>query len=677
MRIQHSLNHCGLVLFATLLTLISPCTYANDDLIKKMNDPANWASWGGNYQGTRYSELDQINADNVHQLELAWQLPTGVLYRHGGGPLVVDDIIYIHTPYPNKVIAFNQADQTIKWVYEPEQNAGEIFGENSTLDINTVSVKTFNHGLAYGEGMIFLHQADTALVALDAKTGTIKWSVKNGDPYIGSTISSAPLIVKDKVILGNYSNSMTIDDPGGYITAYYIKDGSLAWRGHSVGTDKKMLMDPTKTQTWTDGELQSVGKDSSINSWRAADLEIGGTGITGGITYDPDLNLLYYGSGAAVIVEPLGKDMRWTSALWARDVDTGEVKWVYQTTPNNTWSYSAENESILVEQIIKGTQRHTLVHFDSNGFVYTLDRETGELLLTEKYKENTNWASHIDLKTGRPQIVKQYKTNFDTVPTMYFEEGYEIGAIENVCPFAGGGYSGNIVSPTAYSPKNQLFYISSDNLCMTINASKAALSLIIEKNPNAFDVNNFLAKVANTLPDDHVIYTLFPTGYTDPNSYKLTIPRRTGYIEAWDVEQQTVKWRITDVFAIDSGPIVTAGNIVFYGTKYGYLNALDAETGDLLYQFKSPVSIVGNISTWRYNDTQYIGFYTSTLGRNSPETNTNSGVGSNACALSGGYPEINYLEQISHICTQIKKEIKGTFMVFSLKDELARIKQGN
>ncbi len=342
-----------------LLSVIvaSHAVYANEDLQQKMNDPANWASWGGNYQGTRYSELDQINTENVHQLELAWQVSTDVLYRHGGGPLVVDDTIYLHTPYPNKVIAINQDDQSIKWEYEAKQNAEEIFGENSTLDSRTVSPKTFNHGLAYGEGMIFLHQADTTLVALDAKTGKKIWDVKNGEPYIGSTISSAPLIVKDKVILGNYSHEMALDKPGGYITAYHIKDGRLAWRGHSVGTDEKLLIDPIKTQTWTDGKLQSVGKNSSINSWRKASMKFAGAGTTGVITYDPDLNLIYYGSGISIFLEPIEHDMKWTSSLWARDADTGIVKWVYQLTPNNTWNYSAENESILVDQSINGTKR--------------------------------------------------------------------------------------------------------------------------------------------------------------------------------------------------------------------------------------------------------------------------------------------------------------------------------
>lgn len=231
------------LLLAFVASFATTTAYTNDDLQQKMNDPANWANWGGNYQGTRYSELDQINTENVHQLQVAWMEPTGVMYGHEGGPLVVDNTIYIHTPYPNKVFAFNQEDHSLIWLYEGNSSPVIIFGKDNKISPH----KTINNGLAYGNGMIFLHQADTTLVAIDAETGKKVWSAQNGNPRTGSRINSAPIVVKDKVLVGHYRGRKF--GGAGFITAYNISDGSRAWRGYSMGPDNEMLMDPEKSFT--------------------------------------------------------------------------------------------------------------------------------------------------------------------------------------------------------------------------------------------------------------------------------------------------------------------------------------------------------------------------------------------------------------------------------------------
>jgi PQQ-dependent dehydrogenase (methanol/ethanol family) len=228
---------------------------ANQDVIKLSQDAKNWAMQAGNMQNQRYSGLKQINKDNVKNMRVAWTFSTGVLRGHEGGPLVIGDTLYIHSPFPNKVFAINLADQSIKWRYEPKQDPTVI---------PVMCCDTVNRGLAYAEGKIFLQQADTTLVALDAKTGKELWKVKNGDPKRGETNTNAPHVFKDKVITGISGGEFGVR---GYVAAYDINTGKQVWKGYSTGPDAEMLMDPAKTMTWTNGKLAPVGKDSSLKTW--------------------------------------------------------------------------------------------------------------------------------------------------------------------------------------------------------------------------------------------------------------------------------------------------------------------------------------------------------------------------------------------------------------------------
>ncbi|MCB1814527.1 MAG: PQQ-binding-like beta-propeller repeat protein, partial [Candidatus Competibacteraceae bacterium] len=233
---------------------------ANSEVQQLTADPNNWAIWGGNYAGQRYSELDQINAENVGDLQVAWTFSTGVLRGHEGGPLVVGDTLYIHTPFPNKVFAIDLNDQTIIWKYEPKQDPSVI----PVMCCDTVS-----RGLAYADGKIFLQQADTTLVALNAQSGEVVWSVKNGDPKKGETNTNAPVVINDKIITGISGGEYGVR---GFVAAYNTSDGSLAWKGYSVGPDDEMLIDPEKTTHMG----KPVGPDSSISTWEGDQWKIGG-----------------------------------------------------------------------------------------------------------------------------------------------------------------------------------------------------------------------------------------------------------------------------------------------------------------------------------------------------------------------------------------------------------------
>jgi len=524
--------------------------FANAELIEMQTNPKEWVMPNGNYSSTRYSTLDQIDTDNVKDLQVAWTFSTGVLRGHEGGPLVIGDVMYIHTPFPNKVFALDlNNDGRIIWKYEPRQ-------DNSVIPV--MCCDTVNRGVAYGDGKIFLYQADTTLVALDAKTGKVVWSVKNGDPSKGSTGTSAPMVVNDKVYVGISGGEFGVR---GYLTAYNIDDGSIAWRGYSMGPDSDTLMDPEKTTHLG----KPVGKDSGVATWEGDQWKIGGGTTWGWYSYDPELNLIYYGSGNPSTWNPVQRpgDNRWSMTIWARDADTGMAKWVYQMTPHDEWDYDGVNEMILVDKEIDGKMRKALVHFDRNGFGYTLDRVTGELLVAEKYDPAVNWATGVDLKTGLPQRVAEYSTEAN---------GEDVNST-GICPAALGSKD---QQPATYSPKTGIFYVPTNHVCM--------------------DYEPF--QVSYTAGQPYVGATL--SMYPAPGGDTL------GNFIAWDADKGKIVWSDPEQFSVWSGALATAGDVVFYGTLEGYLKAVDAKSGKLLYKFKTPSGIIGNVNTYEHDGKQYV-----------------------------------------------------------------------
>src|SRR5882724_4161360 len=267
------------------LTAAAGVALANSDVEKLTADPKNWAMQAGDMYNQRYSKLTQINAQNVGKMQVAWMFSTGVLRGHEGSPLVIDGMMYLHTPFPNKVFAIDLDTQKIKWRYEPKQDPAVI---------PQMCCDTVNRGLAYAEGKVILQQADSNLIALDAKSGKLVWSVKNGDPKLGAVNTNAPHIFKDKVITGISGGEWGVR---GFIAAYNLSDGKQVWKGYSVGPDSEMLIDPAKTTTWTDGAVKPVGADSSLKTWKGDQWKIGGGTTWGWYSYDKALNLMYYGSG--------------------------------------------------------------------------------------------------------------------------------------------------------------------------------------------------------------------------------------------------------------------------------------------------------------------------------------------------------------------------------------------
>ncbi len=546
-------------LFSTCLSaaavFAAGSTYANEELIKLSQDAKQWVMPAGNYANTRHSMLKQITPANVGKLQAAWTFSTGVLRGHEGAPLVVGDMMYLHGPFPNPVYALNLADDNkIVWKYQPVQDPTVI---------PVMCCDTVNRGLSYADGKIFLSQADTTLVALDAKTGKVIWSQKNGDPSKGETSTGAPHVIKDKVLVGISGGEFGVR---GSVTAYDMKTGKQVWRGYSMGPDSDTLIDPVKTTSLG----KPVGPNSSLSTWQGDQWKIGGGTTWGWYSYDPQLNLMYYGSGNPSTWNPKQRpgDNRWSMAIWARDVDTGAVRWVYQMTPHDEWDFDGINEMILADQQIGGQSRKTLVHFDRNGLGYTLDRVTGELLVAQKFDPKVNWTTGVDMNKnsptyGRPAVVAQYSTEHN---------GEDVNS-KGICPAALGSKD---EQPAAYSPETGLFYVPTNHVCM--------------------DYEPF--KVSYTAGQPYVGATLSmfpPQGETN-----------MGNFIAWDAKTGKIVWSNKEQFSVWSGALSTAGGLVFYGTLEGYLKAVDAKTGKELYKFKTPSGIIGNVMTYEHRGKQYV-----------------------------------------------------------------------
>ena len=600
----------GLLLSSCLvLPALAQQAAGGEDLTQMQNDAKQVVMPTGNYANQRYSTLDQINAQNVGQLQVAWTFSTGVLRGHEGQPLVIGDTMYVHTPFPNIVYALDlNSDGKILWKYEPKQDPNVI---------PVMCCDTVNRGVAYGDGKIILHQADTTLVALDAKTGKVVWQTKTDDPAKGATGTSAPMVIKDKVYVGVSGGEFGVR---GWMAAFNLADGKEVWRAYSEGTDADLKVDPQKTMSLG----KPVGADSSLKTWKGDQWKIGGGDTWGWLAYDPKLDLMYYGSGNPSTWNPEQRpgDNKWSMTIWARNPDTGMAKWVYQMTPHDEWDYDGINEMILADLPMNGNTVPTLVHFDRNGFGYTLNRDTGELLVAEKYDPVVNWATKVDMDKesptyGRPQVVAKYSTQHNG------EDNNSTG----ICPAALGTKD---EQPAAFSPDTKLFYVPTNHVCM--------------------DYEPF--RVSYTAGQPYVGATLSmypPSGQTN-----------MGNFIAWDAANGKIMWSDPEQFSVWSGAVATKGGVVFYGTLEGYLKAVDAKTGKELYRFKTPSGIIGNVATYEHGGKQYVAILSGVggwagIGLAAGLQDPHAGLGA-----VGGYAALNNYTALG-----------GTLTVFDLPNQQA------
>jgi PQQ-dependent dehydrogenase (methanol/ethanol family) len=514
-----------------------------------------WRLPGRDPEGTRYSPLDQITTDNAGKLEVAWTFSTGVLHGHEGQPLVVGSTMYLVTPFPNIVYALDLANPTgpAKWIYKPNPDPASQ-GE-ACCDI-------VNRGASYGAGKIVFNTLDNHTIALDANSGKVAWSVKMGDINLGETTTMAPLIIGDRVITGISGAEMGVR---GRLVALDLGTGKELWRAWSTGPDSDILLAPG-FKAFYPGDR---GTDLGVKTWPPDQWKIGGGTTWGWVTYDPGLDLLYYGTANPGVwnADMRPGDNKWSMTIFARHPADGRAVWAYQLTPHDAWDYDAVNESIPVELTIGGTPRKVVVHFDRNGFAYTIDRTTGEVLVVQPF-QYVNWARGIDLKTGRPIEDPDKRTKQGENTT-------------NICPAATGGRD---QQPAAWSPRTHLFYTPTTHLCMDYKGVETSY-------------------IAGTPYVGAEVMM-----YAGPGGNR-------GEFIAWDPVAGKKAWGIKERFPIWTGALVTAGDVVFYGTMDGWVKAVNGRSGAVLWSFKTGSGVIGNFMSYRGPDgKQYVAVYTGVGG---------------------------------------------------------------
>ena len=500
-------------------------------------DTKQWVMTGRTYDLQRYSPLNQISTANVKNLHVSWTMSTGTLRGHEGNPLVVGSTMYLHSSFPNKVYALDLSKPGAPqlWQFTPEQSSDAI--AIACCDV-------VNRGLAFDPktNRVFIELLAGDVLALDAKTGKQAWRVKSVDFKKGETMTNAPMVVDDLLLTGISGGEFGVR---GRITAFSTADGKEVWRTYSTGPDKDVGI---TENTLKSPYASAQGKDLGVSTWQGDEWMRGGGTTWGWYSYDPDLKLFYHGSGNPGTWNPDQRpgDNKWSMSLWAQNPKTGEVRWVYQMTPHDAWDYDGVNENVLFDH---GSQK-LLAHFDRNGFGYTLDRTTGKLVTAKPYGP-TNWAKSIDMTTGRPVEDPTKRTTAK-------------GNTEGICPAAIGFKD---QQPSAYSPQTGLFYVPTNNICM--------------------DYEGVEVKYAAGQPYVGAIVRMFP----GPGGNR-------GAFIAWDPMAGAIKWSIKENLAAYGGAMTTGGGLVFYGTMEGWLKAVDAKTGTVLWQFKTPSGIIGNPMTY-------------------------------------------------------------------------------
>ncbi len=536
----------------TLLLLLAASSIGSV-AVARAQDDGQWTRPGKDLAATRYSGLTGITAANVAGLRPVWNFSTGVLGGHEGQPLVVNQTLYVVTPYPNVLYAFDltSEDYPLKWKYRPAVDPAST---------GIACCDAVNRGAVYAEGRIVYNLLDGHTVAVDAASGRELWKTKVADLARGETITMAPLVVGNRVIVGPSGGEFGIH---GRVDALDLATGQIVWTGRNTGPDSLVLARAASFRPFYD---RGAGPDQAERTWPGETWKRGGAPVWGWLSYDVALDLLYDGTGnpGPYNADQRPGDNKWTSSVLARRPQDGSLAWAYQFTPNDNWDYDANAENILVDLSVKGTTRRVLVHFDKNGFGYTIDRATGELLVAEPYVA-VNWATRVDLATGRPVLDSTKLT------------GASRGMVERICPSLEGGKSP--ASPAAYSPKTGLFYLSTVNLCMNWQSTEA---VYIPGTPY----------VGATIP-----YTPGPGGYL-------------GAFIAWDAATGRRVWEIREKFPLWSGSLATAGDLVFYGTLDGWFKAADARTGKPLWKFKVGSGVVGApISFTGPDGKQYVAVY--------------------------------------------------------------------
>ena len=510
-------------------------------------EPGEWMAHGRTYSEERFSPLSHIDDGNVNELALAWSMDLETNRALEATPIIVDGVMYTTGSW-SIVYAVDAQTGALIWKYDPE--VPREWAINACCD-------AVNRGAAVWEGKVFAGTIDGRLIALNAEDGTLVWSENTIDRDQPYTITGAPRVVKGKVLIGNGGADYGVR---GYISAYNTETGTLDWRFHTVPGDP------------ADG-FENDAMEMAAKTWNGEWWKLGGGGtVWDSMSYDPELNLLYVGVGNGSpwnqkIRSPGGGDNLFLASIVALNPDNGEYVWHYQNTPGDTWDYTATQHMILADLDIKGETRKVLMQAPKNGFFYILDRQTGELLSAEPYVP-INWATHVDLETGRPVEIPGAR--------------YPDGKPYVVSPAPYGGHNWH---PMSYSEATGLVYIPAHELAYLFVDDT-------EMDRPRGTWNLGIDLLASALPEDLAA--------------RDAIPPLKGHLAAWDPIEGKEVWRVQHKGPWNGGVLSTAGNLVFQGTADGRLVAYRADTGDELWSSPTHTGVLAAPVSYEIDGQQYI-----------------------------------------------------------------------
>lgn len=521
-------------LIITALSLSFPATvHAGgvdaEALLGSQANAGEWLMYGRNYQNQRYSPLDKINKTNAALLKPVFAYSTGgKLAGLESTPLYRDGTLYFSADYA-RVFAVDARTGVRRWTYEPKYEDG-IEG--------ILCCGAVNRGVAMWGDKIYVGTLDARLVALNMKDGTVAWEQKIDDWKAGYSSTGAPLAVKGKIIVGIAGAEYGVR---GYVRAYDAESGKELWTRHTIPSPDE------GNDTWP-GETWKTGG--------------GSTWVTG--AYDPETNLLLWGTGNP---GPWNSDLRkgdnkWTCSLVAIDADSGEIKWAYQYTPNDAWDYDGNNAPVLMDITLDGKPRKVAVQSNRNGFLYVLDRVTGEFIYATPTIDGINWTKGLDPKTGRPDVneEKRAKSGGDK--------------IEPIVPGLEGGTNW---FPIASNPEKGIVYLNTNDWGMSLKAWK---------------------------PED-VKYTP-GTVYMGVDYQMFRLKEKTGHLKAFDVAQKKWLWQLPSALPMFAGVLATKGGVLFTGDQLGHAMAVDADSGKVLWKFQTGSGINASPITYELDGKQYV-----------------------------------------------------------------------
>ncbi|HEV2804723.1 MAG TPA: methanol/ethanol family PQQ-dependent dehydrogenase [Chthoniobacterales bacterium] len=540
-----------------------------------------WTMPAKNFQATRYSGLDQINATNAKDLKVAWTFSTGVNRGHEAAPIVVGDTMYVVTPFPNILYALDLKENgKLKWMYKP-QPASAAQG--------VACCDTVNRGCVFSNGKLYFNTLDDHTICVDAATGKEVWKTKVGEINHGESITMAPLVVKDKVLVGNSGGEFGVR---GWLKALDANSGKVVWTAWSTGPDSDVLIGPDFKPFYD----KEKGKDLGVSTWPPNRWQIGGGTVWGWVTYDPESNLLFYGTGNPGVWNPELRpgDNKWSCGVFARDLDTGQARWYYQLNPHDLFDHDAVNENLVLDLPIGSAAasavsadkpqsaatstasalatahataspasnvplRKVLLAAQRNGMVYIWDRTNGEVLSADPFIRITATFG-VDLKTGK------LKENPEKEP-------HTGVTIRDISPAAPGGKDWQ---PCAWSPRTNLLYIPHQNLAMDYEGTDA----------------NYIEGT----PYVGMNVKMYANGGENRGEYC-----------AWDPIARKKVWAIPEDLPVWSGTVATAGDVTFYGTMDGWFKCVNAKSGEVLWKFKCGSGIIGQPVTYKGPDgKQYV-----------------------------------------------------------------------